>query len=66
MPTKHRIADRGLMTHLMELGPLSNLVLQLKKKFLNKPHVPVTMRQLDECTEAIQKIMQCRHRGLYK
>jgi len=61
-----RIADRGIMTHLVELGPLSTLVLELKKKLLGKQHREITMQDLDECTKAIHKIMQCRHKGLYK
>lgn len=66
MNAEERIADRGIMTHWAEVGPLNNLVLQTKMKLLNLPHEPVTMEQLDECTKAISKIMQCRKQGLYK
>jgi len=54
------------MTHLFELGPLTALMLDLRKQSLGKPFNPITVERLDECSKSIQKIMQCRQKGLYK
>jgi hypothetical protein len=65
-PELGRVADRGIMTHLFELGPLTALMLDLRKQSLGKPFNPITVERLDECSKSIQKIMQCRQKGLYK
>lgn len=61
-----RVADIGEMTHLVELGPITKLMLDLRKQSLGKEFDPITPERLDECSKAIHQIMQCRHRGLYK
>jgi hypothetical protein len=61
-----RMPDRGEMTHLVELGPLTKLMLDLRKQSLGREFDPITPERLDECSKAIHQIMQCRHRGLCK
>jgi len=61
-----RIADRGIMTHWHELGPLTRLMLDLRKQSLGKTFDPITPERLDECSKAINQIMQCRKQGLFK
>lgn len=61
-----RIADCGHMTHLVELGPLTKLMIDLKKQALGLEFDPFTMERLEECAKALQKISQCRRRWLFK
>jgi hypothetical protein len=61
-----RIADRGIMTHLAELGPLNALLLDLKKQKLGYAFEAITDERLEECSKAVAKIMQCRKPGLMR
>jgi hypothetical protein len=61
-----RIAERGIMTHLAELEPLTKLMIDLRKQLLGHPFDPINDERLDECSKAIAKIMQCRTKGLWK
>jgi hypothetical protein len=54
------------MTHLVELGPLTKLMLDLRKQSLGKEFDPITPERLDECSKALNQIMQCRKKGLWK
>lgn len=60
-----RINDHSVMTHLMEVGVLTTLIIDLKKRELGREHTPITMERLDEATKAIGQIQQCRRKGLY-
>lgn len=61
-----RISERGIMTHLEEVGPLTSLLIDLKKQQLGYDFAPITMERLEECSKAIAKIMQCRKPGLMR
>jgi len=61
-----RSADLGIMTHGEELWPLNKLMLDLRKQLLGLSFEPITPERLDECSQALQKIMQCRKRVLFK
>ena len=61
-----RIADLGQMTHWAELGPLTQLMLDLRKQALGREFNPITEERLEECSKALNKIMQCREKGLWK
>lgn len=61
-----RVAERGIMTHWHEVGVLNQLLLDLRKQLLGYEFSPITQERLDECCNAISKIMQCREKGLWK
>lgn len=61
-----RIGERGMMAHWMEVGPLNTLVLRAKLRELGRPHEPITMELLEECTKSIGTIMQCRKPAVFR
>ena len=54
------------MTHMMECGVLTALIIDLKKRELGREHTPITMERLEEASKAIGTIQQCRKQALFK
>ena len=61
-----RSADKGIMTHLLEVGPLTKLIFDLRKQALGYESDPITCDRLNECDKCLQQIMRCKTQGLYK
>jgi hypothetical protein len=54
------------MTHMQECSLLTTLLVDLKKRELGREHQPITMERLEEASQAVGKIQQCRQQALFK
>lgn len=54
------------MTHSEECWVLNGLIIDLRKKMLDREHEPITEDRLNEASKAIAKIQQCRKQAIFR